>query len=66
MLAIEAVAAAQALEFLRPLLTSQRLRQALALVREVSPPVERDRSLAAEFAKVAEVIAGGGLGAALE
>jgi histidine ammonia-lyase len=65
-LAIEVLAAAQALEFLRPLLTSQRLRVALAAVRELSPPVDRDRSLAGEFGQVAELIARGGLTTALE
>src|SRR3954447_1424431 len=65
-LAIEAIAAAQALDFLKPLVTSKQLQQAHAAIRAVSPTIERDRALSAEFGKVAEVIASGVLGQALE
>ncbi len=58
-LAIEAVAAAQALDFLLPLKTSKRGRAAHAAIRSVSPRVEQDRALAPDFARVAALIAGG-------
>jgi histidine ammonia-lyase len=64
-LAIEAIAAAQALEFLKPLLPSKRGQQAIAAIRAVSAPIDRDRVFAPEFAHVAEVIAKGALAAAL-
>jgi histidine ammonia-lyase len=64
-LAIEALAAAQALDFLLPLKTSSRGQQAYAAVRAVSPTLEHDRSLAPDIARVAEVIAEGKLAAAL-
>jgi histidine ammonia-lyase len=64
-LAIEAIAAAQALEFLKPLLPSKRGQQAIAAIRAVSAPIDHDRVFAPEFMKVAEVIASGALAAAL-
>jgi len=60
-LAIEAIAAAQALDFLAPLKTSARGQKAVAAIRSVSPPVEQDRALAQDFVRVAEMIAGGKL-----
>ena len=60
-LAIEAIAAAQALDFLAPLKPSKRAQQAVAAIRKVSPKVDHDRSLASDFVKVAEVIARGEL-----
>jgi histidine ammonia-lyase len=64
-LAIEAIAAAQALDFLAPLKTSARGQRAVAAVRSVCAPVERDRVLAPDFARVAELIAAGKLAEAL-
>jgi histidine ammonia-lyase len=58
-LAIEACAAAQAIEFLAPLKTSPLLQRAHAAIRRVSPPIEQDRVFAGEFARVAEVIRAG-------
>jgi histidine ammonia-lyase len=58
-LAIEAIAAAQALDFLAPLKPGKRAQQAIEAIRKVSPRMEHDRSLASDFAKVAEVIARG-------
>ncbi len=58
-LAIEAVAAAQALDFLLPLKTSKRGRAAHAAIRAVSPRVDHDRSLAPDFERVAALIASG-------
>ncbi len=55
-LAIEACAAAQALDFLAPLQSSPPLQQAYNAIRKVSPRVEHDRVLAGDFARVAELI----------
>jgi histidine ammonia-lyase len=60
-LAIEACAAAQAIEFLAPLKTSPLLQQAHGAIRKVSPKIEQDRVFAGEFARLAEVIRAGSL-----
>jgi histidine ammonia-lyase len=60
-LAIEACAAAQAIDFLTPLKTSPPLEKAHAAIRKVSPKIEQDRVLAQDFAKVAELVRAGGL-----
>ena len=60
-LAIEALAAAQALDFLLPLKTSRRGQQAHAAIRSVAPPMKDDRPLAPDIARVAEMIATGRL-----
>ncbi|HKW25414.1 MAG TPA: histidine ammonia-lyase [Terriglobales bacterium] len=60
-LAIEAMAAAQGIDFLAPLKTSKRLQAAHAAIRSVSPPIEHDRVLADDFARIADMIAGGKL-----
>ncbi|HZD92783.1 MAG TPA: histidine ammonia-lyase [Candidatus Sulfotelmatobacter sp.] len=60
-LAIEACAAAQALDFLAPLKTSEPLQRAHAAIRRVSPTVEKDRVFAEDFAKLAELIRAGTL-----
>jgi histidine ammonia-lyase len=60
-LAIEAAAAAQAVEFLAPLKTSPRLQRVHAAIREVSPTVKQDRVLADDFVKLARVIVDGKL-----
>jgi histidine ammonia-lyase len=64
-LAIEAMAAAQALDFLAPLKTSPRGQKAYSAIRKASPSVEKDRVLAEDFARVAEVLASGKLVEAL-
>ena len=64
-LAIEAMAAAQALDFLAPLKTSPRGQKAHSAVRKVSPSVEKDRVMAEDFVRVAEVVAAGKLVEAL-
>jgi len=64
-LAIEAMAAAQAVEFLAPLKTSKRLQAAQSAIRLVSPPMEKDRVIYGDFVKIAELIAGGKLSEAL-
>ncbi|HEY1270621.1 MAG TPA: histidine ammonia-lyase [Terriglobales bacterium] len=60
-LAIEAMAAAQAIDFLAPLKTSRRCQAAHAAIRSVSPAMEKDRVMYGDFAKLAELIAGGKL-----
>jgi histidine ammonia-lyase len=55
-LAIEACAAAQALDFLSPLKSSQPLQKAHMAIRKVSPKIEHDRVFADDFAKLAELI----------
>ncbi len=55
-LAIEAMAAAQAVEFLAPLKTSKRLQSVHAAIRAVSPAMDADRVMYADFARIAQVI----------
>lgn len=64
-LAIEALAAAQAHDFRAPLQTSKRGQAALNAIRAVSPPITEDRVFSQDFVKVADVIAQGRLAAAL-
>jgi histidine ammonia-lyase len=64
-LAIEAMAAAQALDLLAPLKSSRRLQQAHAAIRAVSPKVEKDRVMYQDFARIADVIASGRIAGAL-
>ena len=64
-LAIEAAAAAQAIDFLAPLKTSPRLQKVHSEIRAVSPAVDQDRVLAADFAKLAKSIADGRLAGAV-
>jgi histidine ammonia-lyase len=58
-LAIEAMAAAQALDFLAPLKTSKLLQQAHAAIRAVCATMDKDRVMYQDFARIADVIAGG-------
>src|SRR5580765_7268283 len=60
-LAIEACAAAQALDFLAPLKSSGPLQKAHAAIRNVSPTIEKDRVFAEDFARLAELIRQGGI-----
>ena len=64
-LAIEAMAAAQALDFLAPLKPSKRGQAAHAAIRAACPPIDKDRVMYADHARVAEVIAGGKIANAL-
>ena len=64
-LAIESLAAAQALDFLAPLKTSARGQKAHAAIRKVSAFVEKDRVLAGDFVRVAEILVSGKLADAL-
>ncbi len=58
-LAIEACAAAQALDFLAPLKSSGPLQKAHAAIRKVSPRIEQDRVFAQDFATLAELVRSG-------
>jgi histidine ammonia-lyase len=60
-LAIEALAAARALDLLAPLKTSPRLEQARTRIREVSPPLAGDRPFYIDIAALERLIAGAGL-----
>jgi histidine ammonia-lyase len=60
-LAIEAIAAAQALDFLAPLIPSPAGQKAHAAIRSVSPRVEKDRVMSEDFARVAELLRSGKL-----
>ena len=64
-LAIEAMAAAQALDLLAPLKTSKRLQRAHEAIRSVSPKLEKDRVMYPDFVRISEVIASGKIASAL-
>jgi histidine ammonia-lyase len=64
-MAIEAMAAAQALDFRSPLKSSARGEQARAAIRSVCPSVDKDRVMAGDFVRVAALIASGKLAAVL-
>lgn len=53
-LAIELLAAVQALEFLRPTRTSERLQKVENLVRTITPPMQNDQPLAPMIAALTE------------
>ncbi|HKW17219.1 MAG TPA: histidine ammonia-lyase [Terriglobales bacterium] len=56
-LAIEAIAAAQALDFTAPLKTSSRAQKAHQVIRSVCAAMTKDRALYHDFTKVAALIA---------
>ena len=64
-LAIEAMAVAQALDFLAPLKTSKRGQAVHAAIRSVCPTVEKDRVMYPDLARIAELIESGKVAAAL-
>ena len=64
-LAIEAMAVAQAIDFLAPLKTSKRGQAAHAAIRSVCPTMEKDRVMYADFARIAALIASGKVAEAL-
>jgi histidine ammonia-lyase len=64
-LAIEAMAVAQAIDFLAPLKTSKRGQAAHAAIRSVCPSVHQDRVMYDDFARIAELIANGKVAEAL-
>src|SRR2546430_4586705 len=65
-MAIEAMAAAQALDFIAPLETGPRGKKAHAAIRAVSPKMEKDCVMYNDFAKIARVIAERKLSAMLD
>ena len=64
--AIELLSAAQGIEFLRPLHSSQAVESVLARLRSVSPAMMEDRSLAADIEAVTQLVQQGRLGASVE
>jgi histidine ammonia-lyase len=64
-LAIEAMAAAQAIDFLAPLKPSKPLQQAHAAIRSVCAIMQKDRVMYKDFARIAELIASGKVAAVL-
>jgi len=60
-LGIELLAAAQGIEFLRPLASSAALEQAHALLREQCPTVDRDRYLAPDIERATALVTDGAL-----
>ena len=58
-LAIEAMAVAQALDFLAPLKTSKRGQATHTAIRAACAPIDKDRVMYADHARVVEVIARG-------
>jgi histidine ammonia-lyase len=58
-MAIEAMAAAQALDFVAPLKTGKRGQAAHAAIRFVCPTMDKDRVMYKDFARIAELIASG-------
>jgi histidine ammonia-lyase len=64
-LAIEAMAAAQALDFLAPLKPSKRGQAAHAAIRSICPTMNQDRVMYQDFARIAELIANAKISAIL-
>jgi histidine ammonia-lyase len=55
-LAIELLAACQAIDLLAPLRTGRLAEKAKAMLRAVSPPVTKDRPLYRDIARVAQLV----------
>ena len=64
--AIELLAAAQGIEFLRPLTSSVAMEGVMRLIRDVSPAMMKDRSLAPDMKAVKTKVLNGAVGAAIE
>jgi histidine ammonia-lyase len=64
-LAIEAMAVAQALDFLAPLKPGKRGQAAHAAIRSVCPTMDKDRVMYQDFARISELIASGKVATAL-
>jgi histidine ammonia-lyase len=63
---IELLAAAQGIEFLRPLKSSAPLESLHAQIRSASPAMMQDRSLAADMTALQKRVASGNISAALD
>ena len=64
-LAIEAMAVAQAIDFLAPLKTSKRGQAAHAAIRSACPTMEHDRVMYGDLARIADLLASGKIAEAL-
>jgi histidine ammonia-lyase len=64
-LALEAMAVAQALDFLAPLKTSRPGQNAHAAIRSVCPTMDKDRAMYTDIAKISDLIATGKVAAVL-
>jgi histidine ammonia-lyase len=64
-LAIEAMAVAQALDFLAPLKSSKRGEAAHTAIRSVCPTMEKDRVMYTDLARISDLIASGKIAACL-
>jgi histidine ammonia-lyase len=64
--AIELLAAAQGIEFLRPLRSAPAIENVMRLVRSVSPAMMSDRSLARDIEAVHHLVEAGDIGHAIE
>jgi histidine ammonia-lyase len=64
--AIELLAAAQGLNLREPLTPASGTGAALAALRDISPVLDEDRSLAPDIAAARELLSGGRLGSAVE
>jgi len=64
-LAIEAMAVAQAVDFLAPLKTSKRGQSAHSAIRSVCPTMEHDRVMYSDIARLSDLIASGKIAEAL-
>jgi histidine ammonia-lyase len=64
-LAIEAMAVAQALDFLTPLKTSKRGQAAHAAIRSVSAAMDKDRVMYPDFVRLSQLLASGRIAEAL-
>ena len=64
-LAIEAMAVAQALDFLAPLKTSKRGQNAHATIRSVSAAMDKDRVMYPDFVRLSQLLASGKIAEAL-
>src|SRR5438552_10579155 len=60
-MAIEAMAAAEALDFVAPLKTGKRGQKAFQEIRSVCPTMDKDRVMYRDFARIADLISGGKL-----
>ena len=60
-LAIEAMAAAQALDFLAPLKPGKRGQAAYSAIRSVCPTMDKDRVMYGDFERIAQLISSGKL-----
>lgn len=65
-MAIEAMAAAQALEFVAPLKTGKRGLKAYDAIRSVSAAMDQDRAMYTDFAAIAKLIESGAVADALQ